>query len=128
MSGVGADFADLAGDVSRSARSNPDRDPVLEWFNTGAFVHNAEGTFGTSGRNIVFGPGFANVNAAVAKNFPLPALGETARVQLRGEFFNLFNRANLQAKRSESLTSGTYGRLTTAFEPRILQLALKFQF
>jgi hypothetical protein len=49
-------------------------------------------------------------------------------VQLRGEFFNLFNRTNLQSKRSESLTSGTYGRLTTAFEPRILQLALKFQF
>lgn len=128
MSGVGADFADLVGDISRSARRIPDRDPVFEWFNTGAFVHNREGTFGTSGRNIVFGPGFANVNMAVVKNFPVRRFGEAFRVQFRSEFFNLFNRVNLQSKRAESLTSATYGRLTTAFDPRILQFALKVQF
>jgi hypothetical protein len=128
MSGVGADFADLIGDTSRAARRDPDRDKVLEWFNTAAFVQNAEGTFGTAGRNIIFGPGFANVNTAVSKSFPIEALGEAARVQFRAEFFNLLNRVNLQSKRSENLSSGTYGRITSASEPRILQFALKFQF
>ena len=128
MSGVGADFADLVGDTSRAARLDPGRDKVFEWFNTRAFVANREGTFGTSGRNIVFGPGFANVNLTVAKSFPLAAISEAARVQLRAEFFNVFNRVNLQSKRSENVASGTYGRITSAFDPRILQFALKFQF
>ena len=128
MSGVGADFADLTGDTSRSARQDPNRDPVLEWFNTQAFVQNAEGTFGNSGRNIIFGPGHANVNLSVSKSFPIAFLGEASRIQFRGEFFNLFNRVNLLSKRSESLTSGTYGRITSAADPRILQFALKWHF
>jgi hypothetical protein len=128
MSGVGADFADLVGDISRDARTDPNRDPVLEWFNTAAFAHNREGTFGTAGRSIIFGPGYANLNAAVLKNFAIPKLREGTRIQFRAEFFNLFNRVNLMSKRSESLTSGTYGRITSAFDPRILQFGLKFQF
>ena len=73
-------------------------------------------------------PGLANVNAAVAKNFALPRLGESSRIQFRAEFFNVLNRVNLASKRSESLTSGTYGRIVSAFDPRILQFGLKWQF
>lgn len=128
MSGVGADFADLVGSTSRAARQDPNRDKVLEWFNTRAFTLNAEGTFGSAGRNIIFGPGLANVNAAVSKNIALSRLGEGARIQFRAEFFNTLNRVNLASKRSESLASGTYGRIVSAFDPRILQFGLKFQF
>jgi hypothetical protein len=128
LSGVGSDFADLVGDTSRAARQDPNRDRILEWFNTRAFTQNAEGTFGNAGRNIIFGPGLANVNAAVAKNFAVPRIGESSRIQFRAEFFNVLNRVNLASKRSESLTSGTYGRIVSAFDPRILQFGLKWQF
>jgi hypothetical protein len=116
--------AQQVGDPSRSARQDPNRDPVLEWFNTRAFAHNAPGTFGNSGRNIVFGPGLANVDVAVAKHFPIT---EQVRLQFRGEFFNLFNHANFNEPNS-TITAGTYGRITSALDPRILQFGLKLLF
>ncbi len=124
-SGVGADRSDLIGNTSRSARQDPNRDPVLEWFNTKAFAQNALGTFGTSGRNIIIGPGLANVDFSLAKDF---ILYRESRLQFRAEAFNLFNRPNFAGPRSDSLTSGTYGRLTSALDPRILQFALKLMF
>jgi hypothetical protein len=125
LSGVGLDRSDLVGDWSRSARQDPNRDPVLEWFNTRAFAQNREGTFGTSGRNVVMGPGLANVDMAIAKEFPM---FEESRIQLRVETFNIFNHANFISPRAENLTSGTYGRLTSAMDPRILQFGLKWLF
>jgi hypothetical protein len=116
--------ADLVGDPSRDARADPNRDPVIEWFNTQAFALNAPGTYGTSGRNIIFGPGLANVDIAVAKQFPFT---ERVGLQFRGEFFNLFNRANFNDP-SASLTSATYGSITSAMDPRILQFGLKLMF
>lgn len=120
LSDAGTNRADIAGDPSRPARV----DPVMEWFNTGAFVQNAEGTWGNSGRNILFGPGYANVDMAVTKNF---AVGEESTLQFRFEAFNLLNRPNF-ALPDSTLTSGTYGRITSAHEPRILQFGLKWRF
>ncbi|HUS05605.1 MAG TPA: TonB-dependent receptor, partial [Bryobacteraceae bacterium] len=116
--------ANLVGDPSRAARTDPNRDPVLEWFNTKAFAHNSPGVYGNSGRNIIFGPGLANVDFAVSKHFPVT---ERVRLQFRSEFFNLLNHANFNEPNS-TLTSGTYGRITSAMDPRILQFALKLMF
>jgi hypothetical protein len=49
-------------------------------------------------------------------------------VQFRAEFFNLPNHPNFISPRTDNLTSGTYGRLTSAEDPRILQFGLKWQF
>jgi hypothetical protein len=116
--------ANLVGDPSREARADPNRDPVLEWFNTRAFAHNTAGTYGNSGRNIIFGPGLANIDFAVAKYF---SITERMRLQFRGEFFNLFNHTNLNEPNS-TLTAATYGRITSALDPRILQFGLKLMF
>jgi hypothetical protein len=116
--------AHQVGDPSQSARQDPNRDPVLEWFNTRAFAHNTAGVYGTSGRNIVYGPGLANVDFAMAKYFPIT---ESIRLQFRGEFFNLFNHTNFNEPNS-TLTAATYGRITSALDPRILQFGLKVQF
>jgi hypothetical protein len=51
----------------------------------------AFGTFGNMGRNIARGPGFANWDASVGKTWKL---GESMRVQFRGEVFNLTNHSN----------------------------------
>jgi hypothetical protein len=121
LSGQGYDRADLVGNITRPAGV----DPVRQWFNTAAFVQNAIGTFGNSGRNIVPGPGLAQLNYIVSKNFTL--FGESL-LQFRAEFFNLTNHPNFIAKRTERLNSSTYGRLTAAEDPRILQFGLKWQF
>src|SRR2546423_279696 len=113
--------ASLVGDPNRSARTDPNRDPVFEWFNTKAFGHAATGTYGNSGRNIVYGPGLANVDFAMAKYFPIT---ERVKLQFRGEFFNLLNHTNFNDPNS-TLTAGTYGRITSALDPRILQFGVK---
>jgi hypothetical protein len=125
LSGVGSDRPDLVGNPARSARANPNADSVLQWFNTQAFVQNAIGTFGTTGRNVLTGPGLADVDIALAKTIPLG--WESARLQFRAEAFNLLNHANFNNPNA-TLTSGTYGRITTALDPRIMQFVLKLQF
>ena len=120
LSGIGLDRADLAGDPARPAGV----DRVRQWFNTKAFVQNATGTFGNSGRNILFGPGLANVDFSALKNF---TVYRESVLQFRAEFFNLFNHPNFNLP-ANRLTQSTYGRITTAMDPRILQFALKYRF
>lgn len=124
LTGVGLDRADLIGDPSRSARTDPNRDRVLEWFNTKAFAHSAPGTFGTSGRNNLFGAAIASVDMSVVKDF---RFFRENSIQFRAEAFNLLNRANFNLPASQ-ITQGTFGRITSAQDPRILQFALKLRF
>ena len=49
------------------------------------------GQFGTMRRNLFPDSGFKNFDLAVAKNFHF---GETMRLQLRVEFFNILNHPN----------------------------------
>jgi len=56
-----------------------------------AFQPPAAGKFGDVGRNTVRGPGFTQVDLAVAKTTPLR---ENLSLQFRGELFNLFNHPN----------------------------------
>jgi hypothetical protein len=67
------------------------------WFNVCAFVSPPVGAaglplFGTEGRNILTGPGFTDLDFGLSKSLPLGA--ENRRLQLRGDFFNLFNHPN----------------------------------
>ena len=64
---------------------------------------------GNTGRGEFSGPGFWNYDLSVSREFPLPWLGETGRMQLRGEFFNAFNHANLGAPDTR-LNSATFGQ------------------
>ena len=50
--------------------------------------------FGNNGRNTLIGPGLAEFDLSIFKNFPL---GESRNLQFRTEMFNVFNRANFQA-------------------------------
>ncbi len=73
----------------------------------------------------MLGPGLANVDFSVTKDF---SVFRESKIQFRVETFNLFNHTNLNAPRAETLTSGTYGRVTSALDPRIFQFGLKWQF
>lgn len=76
-------------------------------------------------RNAFRGPGFWNVDLAIYKEF---FFGEKYRLQLRGEFYNAFNHANLFVSGGETdISSINY---VPAFREgrRNIQLAAKFIF
>ena len=121
--GVNADRADLVGDAFLDT-GRPRGELVQRYFNIDAFAFNALGTFGTSGRNIMRGPGQASTDFGVLKNF---SVTEKQRVQFRAEFFNLFNRVNL-SNPNGNRNAANFGRITGAEAPRVIQLALKYSF
>jgi len=109
-------------DRVRSAKL--DNPSVQRWFDADAFVFPDFGSFGNAGRNTLEGPGFANVNLALLKGI---ALSDAARLQLRIEAYNLFNRTNLDLP-DNFLGSPTFGQIRSARPARRLQMGLKFLF
>ena len=101
--------------------SNPTTD---QWFNTAAFAFSAPGTFGNAGRNILEGPGFQNINMSLLKN---TRFNERFNLQFRAEAFNLFNHPNFNLP-DNFLGSPTFGRITSARDPRHIQFGLKLLF
>jgi len=85
------------------------------------------GQDGTLGRNMYFGPGYANTNFNVVKHFPLHFLGERGQLDFRAEFFNLFNRVNLSSIVGD-LSSSQFGRASTALGARNVQFGLRLAF
>src|SRR5208283_5162152 len=112
LSGIGNDYADLIGNPARPAGVTS----IQEYFNTAAFAAAAAGTFGDSGRNILRGPNFADLDISLFKDFQLT---ERYRLQFRSEAFNIENRVNFQNPTS-TVSSGTFGRITAAYDPRVL--------
>jgi hypothetical protein len=110
----------------------------------GTATAGAVGTdFGNVGRNVLRGPGQANPDFSVIKRFPL---SESKNIELRAEFFNLFNHVNfanpisnlnafassggsIDSNTGRIINPGDFGRITsTSNNPRLIQLALKFSF
>lgn len=136
----GQDRADLIGDpyagVSHSISVQSDGSKLVQWFNPAAFTTPAPGTFGTLGRNALRGPGFADVDFSVFKDFPIT---ERVKAQFRVELFNIFNHVNY-APPSTTVTSGSFGQIGDTIgdyngatgigsgEPFNVQLALKVIF
>lgn len=94
------------------------------WFNTAAFVNPAPGTLGNAGRNILDGPGAAVFDLSLFRQF---AITGRARLQLRAEIFNLFNRDNLSQPGS-TVGTATFGVIQSADDPRSAQVAVKLVF
>jgi hypothetical protein len=105
------------------------------WINPAAFTLPALGTLSTMNRGNVPGPSFWQIDLAVTRNFRIT---ERQRLQVRGEAFNLTNsfRAGVPASSlsagdpgvSRAFGSPTFGQITSALDPRIIQLAIKYVF
>jgi hypothetical protein len=120
-SGIGNDYADIVGNPAAPAGASQ----VHEYFNTATFTQAIIGTFGDVGRNTLRGPAFFDVDASVFRNFNL---AERLRLQFRAEAFNTENRPNFQNPNSTVSSGVTFGRITAADDPRVLQFALKLFF
>jgi hypothetical protein len=123
FSAINADHADVIGNPWLDT-SRPRSQLLAQYFNTAAFARNAIGTFGTAPRNMMAGPGIANLDLAVMKRF---SLRERARLEFRGEFFNSLNRPNFNNPVA-TVSSPNFGRITSAGDPRLVQFALKLAF
>jgi len=58
------------------------------------FPGTCRNLLGNAGRNSIVGPGLANVDFSLYKNFAMPKISESSKVQFRAEFFNILNHAN----------------------------------
>jgi hypothetical protein len=88
------------------------------------FSQPAMGTEGNERAYAFRGPNYINFDASLAKN---TTLYERLRLQVRFDYFNLFNRANLTSMDGD-LAHATFGKATSQFNPRWLQLGVSLRF
>ncbi len=107
------------------------------FFNTDAFAVVREPRFGTAPRMMVRQPGLWNVDFTLSKRFRTT---ERTHVELRADFYNLFNHANWRTidTTMRDVTNpnigppGTlqnpFGRVNGFGDPREMQMGLKFEW
>jgi hypothetical protein len=112
--------------VCNGAVGNP---TVQQWFNSACFVQAAPGTYGNSGRNILRGPDFANINTSLAKSFNLAFLGEQGRLQLRLDVTDVLNHPNFGPVNGTVTPPPTgAGTISSAITNRTAQIGAKISF
>jgi hypothetical protein len=97
---------------------------VAQWFDKSAFTAPAAGYFGNAGTGIIRGPGLINFDVTLQKTF---RIREGIGLEFRAEVFNVFNHPNFTTV-STSYGSGTFGQITAAADPRIMEFALRLRF
>jgi hypothetical protein len=109
--------------IRHGALPNPTAD---RWFDIFAFVPVPRGAyrFGNSGRNILDAPGFVSFNVGLLRTFTLV---ERQTLQFRVEAFNLTNHPNFKLPEI-NVNRPAAGVIRSAGSPRMLQLALRYQF
>jgi hypothetical protein len=101
------------------------------YFNIACFQRNPTVTttgvpnvIGNAGRGVINGPPTQRVDFTVSKNI---RFGESMKVQIRAEAFNVFNHTNFRGLQT-NVTSAAYGNVITVRDPRTIQLGAKFTF
>jgi hypothetical protein len=96
-------------------------------FNTSLFRLPDLGQVGTAARRSFYGPGIANFDAALHKT---ERLSEARSLEFRVEVFNIFNHAQFYgpAAVNGNISSANFGRIVSAADPRLFQLAARFSF
>lgn len=111
-----------------------DRRTLARWFNTEAFLPQekmALGQYGSSGRNILIGPGYEQWDIALLKNVRFT---ETRALQFRAEAFNIWNHPSFTAINTsvrfgtDGKPSQNYGAVSSSGPGRTLEFGLKLMF
>jgi hypothetical protein len=106
---------------------------INQWINPAAFSLVTGSGYGNAPRNVVRGPGLWQVDFGMAKRIPL---SERVQMQIRSEFFNIFNRAQYGLPLADFSTPNTFGAITSVVNvgpvgtgtPRQVQFALRLEF
>jgi hypothetical protein len=102
--------------------------PSFRRVGTDASYSAGAGRFGNLGRNTMHGPGLNNWDFFLFKNIKIT---ESHTVQFRSEFYNLWNHTQFYLPNTDPATnigSPNFGRITQTYDPRIIQLTLRYQF
>ena len=100
-------------------------DMIAVYFNTSAFVplnSIPRGTYGNATRGLIYGPGDSTTDLALLRYV---RIGPSMGMQLRGEFFNLFDQVNFNGPVTNISSTATFGRITGAGPGRVVQVAMK---
>ena len=97
---------------------------AAEWFNIAAYAQPAAGYFGDAGVGSIRGPGVVNFDMTLYKDFPIR---ERQRIEFRAELFNIFNITHLNAV-ATTIGAVNAGTVTSARNPRIAELVLRYEF
>jgi hypothetical protein len=92
-----------------------------QYFSPEAFTSGPLGSFGNSSRRFFHGPGIINSDIALHK---VTRITETTALEIRAEFFNIFNHANFNNPNG-NFSSSRFGTVSSARDPRIGQLGIK---
>lgn len=122
----------------------PNRGPKTaeQWFNTSAFTTPIRGSFGTAGRNILDGDTQTAINTSLRKDL---LITERVKLELRTEMYNVANHTNYGTPNRTYIPPSPFaaapnqvgisnninpdfGRIFSAGDPRVLQVALRLNF
>ena len=120
FAGFGTQRPNLIGDPALPG----DERSVGRWFDTSAFTVAPQFTLGNGSRNPVRGPGYRNLDLAMIRRIPLPA---RMTLEIRAEAFNVTNTPPFGTPNG-TFGSAAFGTITSAGDPRVIQLAAKVIF
>jgi hypothetical protein len=120
FAGFGTQRPNLVGDPELPA----DQRSTSRWFDTSAFAVAPQFTLGSASRNPVRGPSYRNVDVALIRRVPMPS---ATNLEIRLEAFNLTNTPPLGAPNGVFGTAA-FGTITTAGDPRVVQVGVKYLF
>jgi hypothetical protein len=122
LTGDGMDRPDAVSGVARYASS---LGPNHQWLNPAAVKANGLGTFGNLSRDAYRAPAQFNLDLSLGRSFPI--FRERYQMEVRADAFNSINHPNYLLP-SATQTSSSYGRITSANDPRIFQFSMKLHY
>lgn len=111
----------LVGNPNSNSDASADR---FHFLDASAYSLQALNTAGNAPRNSAWGPGYFTIDLSLVKRFQL---GPTRVADLRLEAFNLLNRTNYTDPNG-TWGSSNFGVVSNAYDPRVIQLAVRFGF
>jgi hypothetical protein len=125
LTGLNRDVPNLSGNPYAVTPCTTATSRCKSWLNFAAFSNPAAGQFGSVRKNTFVGPNFVTFDTSLTRRFNF---GERTNLQFRAEYFNVLNHTNFMNPANTLSNSATFGRITTANDPRIAQLSLKLAF
>jgi hypothetical protein len=102
--------------------------PVAGAPGTGGVYGNGTG-YGNSGLGVILGPPQDNFDITAEKTTKVGGIREGAVVIFRADFINAFNHPQFSNPTSVNVATGNFGKIqSSSVNPRLIQLALKYQF
>ncbi len=112
-----------------NANSVPGGRSYKEWFNTACFVQPVFGTFGNSNMGVVTQPGINNWDLSFQKGIRAKFPHEGAALDLRADFFNIWNHTQWGPSNAVTLISSpNAGVITSTRPPRQIQISMRYSF